>query len=128
MRYLGLVRPNCCGVVNTSTVLDGLSNTLAVAEKRLALGSLNQAPADDNSGNTSGFDTDIIRDTFQPPAPDPHDTGTGGDLFGGPHPEIFQAVFADGSVHRIAYAIDPQVLGNLGNVADGKVVDFQDIN
>src|SRR5437879_2983736 len=105
MNYLGLVRPNCCSVVSATWVQNGLSNTLAVAEKRLALGSLNEGP-DDLSGNTSGFDADIVRDPSEPPAPDPHGTGTGSDLFGGPHPGIVQAVFADGSVHRINYGID----------------------
>ncbi|HEV3258901.1 MAG TPA: DUF1559 domain-containing protein [Gemmataceae bacterium] len=128
MKYLGLVRPNCCGVVNAAMVTDGLSNTLAVAEKRLALGSLNQAPADDNYGNTSGFDTDIIRMTSSAPAPDTNTTGTGNDLFGSSHPGVVQGVFADGSVHRLGYGIDPQVFANLGAISDGTVVDFQDIN
>ncbi len=107
-------------------IQDGTSHTLMVAEKRMNRMLLGTKQPDDNQGYTCGFNLDTVRKTNRPPAPDYFaKTGDGGGLFGGPHPNIFNAVFADGSVHPLEYSIDPKVFKNLGNKADGQYVpDF----
>lgn len=101
-------------------VRDGASKTLAVAEKRLNLSQLGTPQADDNEGYTAGWDEDTVRATDVAPAADFRGEGTGKDLFGSSHPQAFHGVFVDGSVHGLAYAIDPEVFRCLGTIADGK--------
>lgn len=103
-------------------VRDGASKTLAIGEKRLNLSGLGTPQADDNEGYTAGWDEDTIRTTDQPPAVDYRGDGTGGGAFGSSHPRALNAVFVDGSVHAIAYEIDPDVFRGLGSIADGRVL------
>ena len=103
-------------------VRDGASKTLAVGEKRLNLAGLGTPQADDNEGYTAGWDEDTIRTTDQPPAADHRGDGTGGEAFGSSHPRAFNTVFVDGSVHTLAYEVDPDVFRGLGSIADGKVL------
>jgi prepilin-type N-terminal cleavage/methylation domain-containing protein/prepilin-type processing-associated H-X9-DG protein len=113
--------------VRMAEVLDGLSNTLLVSEKRLNLNGLGEPQPDDNEGYTAGFDEDTIRSTAYPPAPDFRGDGFDeGRRFGSSHPTGVNAVFADGSVHWISYSVDPQVFQNLGNMKDGQVVNPAD--
>src|SRR5688500_7018906 len=51
-------------------VLDGLSNTLVLGEKRLNTKLLGQWQEDDNEGYTAGWDEDTVRRTTLSPAPD----------------------------------------------------------
>jgi prepilin-type N-terminal cleavage/methylation domain-containing protein/prepilin-type processing-associated H-X9-DG protein len=121
------------GVLNKFTptrmadITDGTSNTLLLGEKRLNLTRLGQRQDDDDIGYTSGWDVDTIRSTETRPAPDyfaPPDNreATGENKFGSSHPGRFNAVFADGSVRPISYAVDPVVFSYLGNRADGQVI------
>jgi prepilin-type N-terminal cleavage/methylation domain-containing protein len=107
-------------------ITDGTSNTLLVADKRLPRDSVGQVRPDDNEGYTEGFDDDTIRRTNRAPAPDPASGGSGGKLFGSSHTARFNAVFADGSVHAISYAIDPTLFSYLGNISDGQAVSGSD--
>jgi prepilin-type N-terminal cleavage/methylation domain-containing protein/prepilin-type processing-associated H-X9-DG protein len=103
-------------------ILDGTSNTLLAGDKRLNRSRLGQ-PDDDDTGYASGFEDDVVRYTTRPPAPDYNAaTGDGDMRFGSSHPTRFNAVFADGSVQTLSYAIDPLLFGYLGNVSDGQVV------
>jgi prepilin-type N-terminal cleavage/methylation domain-containing protein/prepilin-type processing-associated H-X9-DG protein len=107
-------------------VLDGTSNTLLLAEKRLSLLKLGQIQNDDDIGYTSGWDQDTIRSTDLTPAPD-YRGGTGssatGQLrFGSSHPGGINAVMADGSVRFIKYTVDPRTFKLLGNKADGMIL------
>jgi prepilin-type N-terminal cleavage/methylation domain-containing protein len=107
-------------------VRDGLSKTLAVAEKRLNISLLGTPQADDNEGYTAGWDEDTIRATDSPPEADVRGDGTGQDRFGSSHPQVFNAVLADGSVHAVAYSVDPEVFRRLGNIADGSPLSTND--
>jgi prepilin-type N-terminal cleavage/methylation domain-containing protein len=111
--------------VRIDEITDGTSGTLLVAEKRLNVAYLGRQEPDDSEGYTCGFEEDVIRYTTRPPQPDwTVDNGAnGGKQFGSSHPVALHAVFADGSVHPIAYAIDPVVFGYLGHKSDGKVID-----
>ncbi len=90
-----------------SSIPDGSSNTLLVAEKRMRLDILGSPQPDDDQGFTSGWDRDEIRWAVYPPGPDY--TGSmetpNNYQFGSSHPSGFNAVFADGSVHMIHYSI-----------------------
>jgi prepilin-type N-terminal cleavage/methylation domain-containing protein/prepilin-type processing-associated H-X9-DG protein len=104
-------------------ITDGTSNTLLVGDKRLNRSRLGQPQADDDTGYASGFDADVIRYTDRPPAPDYNgSSGDGDGRFGSSHTGGFNAVFADGSVHFIPYAIDPTTFRYLGNKSDGQAV------
>jgi prepilin-type N-terminal cleavage/methylation domain-containing protein/prepilin-type processing-associated H-X9-DG protein len=106
-----------------SDVADGTSNTLLVGEKRLNLRFLGQPQDDDNEGYTAGWNEDTVRRTARPPAPDYSDVvGDGGNLFGSSHPAKMNAVFADGSVRTVGYAIDRAVFDALGNKSDGRAI------
>jgi prepilin-type N-terminal cleavage/methylation domain-containing protein/prepilin-type processing-associated H-X9-DG protein len=109
-------------------ITDGTSATLLVSEKRLNLNDLGKPQPDDNEGYTAGWDEDTIRSTALPPAPD----FRGGSWdrerrFGSSHPAGVNAVFADGSVRSLSFAIDPTVFSCLGNKSDGQVVNVNDL-
>jgi prepilin-type N-terminal cleavage/methylation domain-containing protein len=106
-------------------IVDGTSNTLVVAEKALQATSQGAAYGD-NEGYVAGFDQDNIRSCSLAPIPD--SMAVDGNLtnntitnlhFGSAHSAGFQAVFADGSVHMIAYTITTTTLQAFGNIADG---------
>jgi prepilin-type N-terminal cleavage/methylation domain-containing protein/prepilin-type processing-associated H-X9-DG protein len=109
-------------------VIDGTSNTLLVAEKRLNRSNLGQPQSDDNLGYSAGWDEDTIRRSDRLPFPDYSGPTTANDLdrFGSSHPGRFNAVLADGSVRSISYGIDKTVFGNLGNKNDGQVISSSD--
>jgi prepilin-type processing-associated H-X9-DG protein len=108
-------------------VVDGTSNTLLLAEKRLNLMFLGNPQDDDDTGYASGFDFDVVRYTTRPPAPDyAAPTGDGDGRFGSSHPNRFNAVFADGAVHSVSYTIDPLVWQYLGNENDQMIINSQD--
>jgi prepilin-type processing-associated H-X9-DG protein len=96
-----------------------------VAEKRLNVGLLGQVQTDDDTGYASGWDPDTIRQTEIPPAPDySAPSGDGQRRFGSSHPNMFNAVFADGSVRPISYSIAPSLFKALGDKSDGQSVNM----
>ncbi len=101
------------------SVLDGLSNTLLLGDKRLNISLLGAWQEDDNEGYTAGWDEDTMRRTSLQPAPDHSGDTDGGELFGSSHKAVFNVVFADASVHSLNYSISPTVFDQLGNKADG---------
>jgi prepilin-type N-terminal cleavage/methylation domain-containing protein/prepilin-type processing-associated H-X9-DG protein len=108
-------------------ITDGTSNTLLVGDKRLNRAKLGQPQADDDTGYASGFDADVSRMTTRPPAPDYNaPTGDGDMRFGSSHTGVFNAVFADGSVHSLSYSISPDTFRLLGDKADGQVINSND--
>jgi prepilin-type N-terminal cleavage/methylation domain-containing protein/prepilin-type processing-associated H-X9-DG protein len=121
---------NGTGVVRRYTptrmgdIADGTSNTLLVAEKRMALTSPGQQSPEDKLGYTAGWDEDTLRRTDKLPKPDLTTSTNSDDLhrFGSSHPGRFNAAFADGSIRPIPYSIDKTVFGYLGDRADGQVV------
>jgi prepilin-type processing-associated H-X9-DG protein len=117
--------------IHVRDVTDGLSNTLMVAEKAMYLPALGQLQADDDQGYTVGYDHDTMRHTDKLPIPDYREPSLNGTnqyvgTFGSSHPATFNAVFVDGSVHAISYGISLQTFINLGNIADGNVLEAGD--
>jgi prepilin-type N-terminal cleavage/methylation domain-containing protein len=106
-------------------VTDGLTKTLAVAEKRLNLALLGQWQPDDNEGYCAGWDEDTMRRTDIPPAPDYSGDGTGEERFGSSHAATFNAAFADGSARGISYEVDLEIFKRLGDINDGKPVSAE---
>jgi prepilin-type N-terminal cleavage/methylation domain-containing protein len=100
------------------------STTLVLGEKRMNTYMLGQNMEDDNQGYSTGFDEDTVRftDKNHPPDRDFHAPGgysnVGGQRFGSAHYSMFQAVFADGSVHNISYKINPTVFSQLGDITN----------
>jgi prepilin-type N-terminal cleavage/methylation domain-containing protein/prepilin-type processing-associated H-X9-DG protein len=103
-----------------AAVTDGLSNTLAVSEKRMDRSRLGDYQADDNSGYTAGWDINTLRSTQNPPEPDQN--GPSDDIFGSSHSSGLNAAMLDGSVRHVSYSVDPWVWSFTGVVADGKAV------
>ena len=129
----GILRPlgDAALPIRVVDVADGLSNTLLVAEKAMFLPNLGQPQADDDQGYSDGFDHDTMRHTDQSPSPDyrdtdPRNTNSFIGQFGSSHPAAFQAVFGDGSVHSIRFAIDPTIFRYLGNIHDGHPISTSD--
>ncbi len=104
-------------------VLDGLSNTLLIGEKRINLTYLGTAQDDDNEGYTAGWNTDTMRSTAKPPQPDFNGLGDGDDRFGSTHPGLFHIVLADGSTRSLDYSIDEQLFLHLGDIDDLQIAD-----
>jgi prepilin-type N-terminal cleavage/methylation domain-containing protein len=109
-------------------IADGLAHTLLAGDKRLNVAELGTPQNDDNEGYTAGFDEDTVRmtgaipldDKDATPQPDTREEdATGEQLFGSSHPQLFQAVYVDGSVHVVTYGIDRLVFASLGNRSDG---------
>lgn len=109
-------------LMHFSDMIDGTSNTLAIGEKRLDLRGLGSYQGDDNEGYSSGYDHDVIRFTNLDPRVDTITAGSGEERFGSSHQQVFNALFADGSVRPISYNIDLTVFGLLGTRGDGKPV------
>jgi len=111
--------------VSGRSVTDGLSNTIAVAEKRL-VGAVGECENDDNEGWITGWDWDTIRwGHFQPAADELESPAGGTGAFGSVHPGVFLAVFCDGSVHPIPFQIDGRVFGLLTIRDDGEVTSIE---
>ena len=119
-------------LVRTAEVLNGLSNTLMVGEKRMNLANLGRNHQDDNQGFAVGFDEDTVRSTDAVtnrdwrPAPDFFGAVRYGDqgryAFGSSHVGSFQAVFADGAVHHVAHTINAVVIKRLGEIKNREVI------
>lgn len=109
-------------VRRVNEVTDGLTKTLAVAEKRLNRAHLGERQEDDNEGYTAGWDEDSLRRTDLAPDRDYVGDQDGGELFGSSHPQSFNTAVADGSVRGISYDIDPEVFKSLGAISDGRAI------
>jgi prepilin-type N-terminal cleavage/methylation domain-containing protein/prepilin-type processing-associated H-X9-DG protein len=112
------------GPITLTSITDGGSKTLLVAEKRLNRAAVGSAQSDDNEGYSSGWDHDVVRATNVEPRPDPT-SGIGDNRFGSSHPTGFNAVFADGSVRAITWNIDVTMFHRLGQRADGNPADVE---
>lgn len=119
--------------VKIAQITDGTSQVLLFGEKHIPYGEYDTGtyPGNDQ-GWDLGFDTDINRWTKYPPLSDSigvddfPDQFTGEDpvsVFGSAHPSGCQFVLCDGSVHTVAYDVDPTTFARLGSIADGEVVD-----
>lgn len=122
-------------------IADGSSNTLLYGEKRLRPSQYETGASWDNRGWSDGWDWDLIRSTMFPfdqdsesPSPDGATSAERqaaaeyGRSFGSAHSGGMNAAFADGSTRSIEYDISTEVLNQLGNRADGEVVDTSELN
>jgi prepilin-type N-terminal cleavage/methylation domain-containing protein/prepilin-type processing-associated H-X9-DG protein len=120
-------------------ITDGLSNSLLVAEKFVnPFKAYSQSECNDDQGWVDGWDNDTICDAsgngggsgnIELPkqiAIKSGDSDECGFNFGSVHPASMNAVFCDGSVHAVAYDINPQVWVRLCSVNDGKDLNFED--
>lgn len=116
--------------VPASLISDGLSHTYFAGEKYLD--PANYATGldlGDNDAATQGYDNDMLRMAGSGNTPMQDTRGTQMiDSFGSAHPEGFNMVFCDCSVHLIDYAIDPIVHNDLANRADGQTVSSKSIH
>jgi prepilin-type N-terminal cleavage/methylation domain-containing protein/prepilin-type processing-associated H-X9-DG protein len=91
-----------------SNITDGASNTLLLAEKRMHTNMLGTNMPDDDQGYTCGWDQDEIRWARVQPAQDSRSSTWLQEVawsFGSAHQVGMNAVFCDGSVHFVRYAI-----------------------
>jgi hypothetical protein len=110
-------------------IRDGASNTYFAGEKNLNPDNyLTGADGADNTSMYQGQDWDVQPWTplNHPPLQDREGVADWY-AFGSAHATGFQAVFCDGSVHMIAYSIDPEVHYRLGDRRDGEPVDLSAI-
>lgn len=118
-----------------SSVTDGSSNTLMVAEKCVNLSTLGQDTQEgDIYGYTSGWDGppatnpgithETIRRTDVKPQPDIIGSFpiNGANSFGSSHDGGLNALLVDGSVRFIPYTIEVELFRKLGDKGDGQVV------
>ncbi|MFO0878890.1 MAG: DUF1559 domain-containing protein [Gemmataceae bacterium] len=123
-------RVNLGFTVKFSTVNDGTSNTLMVAENRVHkefMDNTSGCCSDNESAFTSGWADDVVRIGTVPPQPDLTDgtipSGTVDGHFGSSHVGGMNGVLADGSVRFIRFTVTPTVFSNLCRRDDGQVVD-----
>ncbi len=119
-------------MVRTSQVTDGLSHTYLLGEKFVPPSQYKNGKntGDDQSWDV-GFDRDIQRWTQvgfdllprQDQDIDPKLDINNSWRFGSAHPNAMNFLFADGSVRKVSYTIDPEVHACLGNRADGKSIN-----
>ena len=112
--------------VTLTDITDGAGNTMMVGDKSLKPDALTGPQPDDNEGYADGWNDDTMRKTTLPPNFDHFAQAADNWQFGSLHPNRFQAVFADNSVHSISYSIDPTIFSYLGNIADGQRIPASD--
>ena len=116
--------------ITVAAVRDGVSKTVLVGEKYLDQRRyLDGTDRGDNEPATAGADNDTLRagSMAYPPKQDTTIVGDQGFRFGSAHPDVFHAVFCDGSAHAIDYEIDPKVFANLCNRRDGQSIRWDAI-
>jgi prepilin-type processing-associated H-X9-DG protein len=137
--------------VKASQIPDGMSNTMVVSEKvvrsDLIAGAMTPTPGrysySDDRGWSDGWDPDTVRSTgFQPLSDNDQSvcfnsnvnisrycTGLDADVFffGSSHSSGINAVFADGSVHPIAFDVDVFVFNALGSRNGAETFDMSQL-
>ena len=122
--------PGVTNVIGFGKITDGASKTMMLGEKLVAWWVYWGGQISDDRGWSDGWDYDTVRTTCFPPQRDTDSSGFDSTFhylaevvhFGAAHPGGINAVFADGSVHRIAYDVDPVTFNLLGDRRDGFVV------
>ncbi len=110
--------------VQTSHVLDGMSNTYLVGEKYLnPLHYDTGRDSGDNENMYVGDNGDITRWGISPPKQDQPGYSDPG-RFGSAHASGFHVAFGDGSVRALDFSIDPDLHRWLANRRDRKAVDY----
>jgi len=137
----GLAKPT-----TSSQITDGTSNTMMIGEKFVRADWYEGGSWSDDRGWTDGWAPDTIRMTGVLPrsdsdgftyTPDFPDAGATAETlingkfviynFGSAHSGVFNAAFADGSVHTLSFDIDMVLFNNLGDRQDGNVTDLSSL-
>src|SRR5690606_2848272 len=109
---------------------DGSSNTMVIGEKFLQPAKYDVGEWHDDRGWSGGWDPDGLRSTAcritgDVNMPDPDNIPEVVSYrFGGAHPSMMNAGFADGSVRSISFDIDPETLNRLAHRADEEELDW----
>ena len=112
--------------VRVVEVSDGTTHTLLVGEKHVPRNRLCTPPDDGPAyDGTEFFGMSRVGGVGAPlgAGPDDDTAGMGGFVFGGPHPGVCNAAFADGRIARLSTAISPEVLDRLCNRHDGSIAE-----
>jgi prepilin-type processing-associated H-X9-DG protein len=139
--------------VSLTTIQDGTSNTLMVAEKWLHPQQQGKDGGDNEVYVNAGWDEDVVRATangaknygceycmgstssasapisyvprpnIQAPNP-PSGTTIWNELFGGPHTGGITTVMADGSVRFVPFSVDPNVWAAAGSRSGGETLQL----
>ena len=125
--------------IKFAKITDGASNTFLIGEKYLRPDLYGGGSWSDDKGWSDGWDLDVMRSTcFQPyqdndpigysflPLNESNDIfGNVADVyyFGSAHTAGFNSIFADGSIHMLAFDIDTALLNALATRAGEEVVD-----
>jgi prepilin-type processing-associated H-X9-DG protein len=125
--------------ISVAKINDGTSHTFIVGEKYVRTDLYEGGSKSDDKGWTDGWDPDAMRSTCFQPYQDGDSTGfqfpplnSNSDLFGkdrdvyyfgSAHTGGFNATFADGSVHTLAYDIDVLLFNALATRAGEEVID-----
>jgi len=128
-KFDGVALRSYCGKIRLVDVIDGLSNTLLVGEKNVALQeAMRYSTAnggDNESWATAGWDEDVLRTAANAPyrSTVENRNRTGADArFGSVHPSGFNCLLCDGSVRLVSYTILLDTFQNLARRADGNAL------
>jgi hypothetical protein len=121
--------------VTIQRITDGTTNTFMISEKRLHPSNYLTGDWHDDRGWSDGWDPDTVRSTMFPVRQDvDNDASLPGDTlrrygycFGSAHSTGVNAVFADASVHGIAYDVDQTTFNRLGRREDGETIDLSQV-
>jgi prepilin-type N-terminal cleavage/methylation domain-containing protein len=151
-KQVGTALMNSQGNVKVATITDGTSKTLLIAEKYVRIDNYEAGDAQRNSddrgwydgwdadamrmaaftpindGDPIGFRTDVAAYFADDPAKYPWNGSFNVYHFGSAHVSGINAVYADGSVHSIAYSVDPVVFNSLAARNDGQAIDTSSAN
>jgi prepilin-type processing-associated H-X9-DG protein len=127
-----------------ASISGGLTTTMMIGEKFLPPSRYSGGSGGDMLGPFSGAGADTVRTSATglpwPGEPPPQSVGHVNPSrdsdnvdpwvfamgFGSAHPDGINALYADGSVHRIRYGMDPEVFNSLGNIDRPPPEDSQD--
>jgi prepilin-type N-terminal cleavage/methylation domain-containing protein/prepilin-type processing-associated H-X9-DG protein len=108
--------------IKLSQITDGASKTYLIGEKYLMPDNYeNGSDPTDDFGIYEGCAHDTYRWTADRPLQDTRGVGYY-NSFGSAHAAGMNMAYADGSVRRVSYGIDPAIHRNLGNRHDGQTV------
>jgi prepilin-type processing-associated H-X9-DG protein len=105
---------------------DGTSNTAMATEKRMRIDLLESQPAWDDRGWSDGWDYDTMKSGLCQPIGDDavaRPGTTDASSAGSAHPAGINVLFADGSVHSVAYDVNLETWNNMVHRSDGEVIN-----